>query len=89
MAILYPIDRLHLHGTATCYFLSKLVYGIVCSQATVPLLKFVEQVLGLLEFDHQEERLLQYFGQIFPAVTALKIGNPDQVGYSYCIISLW
>ena len=38
---------------------------------------FIRQFLGLLEFDLQEGRLFQYFSQISPAVTGLKVDDQD------------
>ena len=44
--------------TTFLVFLALYDKGVVCHQATVLLLKFVESVPGLLELDHQEGRLL-------------------------------
>ena len=48
-----------------------------CLLHAVPFLRFVEAILGLIEFDLQAGRLLQYFSQISPAVTGLKVDDQD------------
>ena len=48
-----------------------------CLLHAVPFLRFAEAILSHLEFDFQEGRLLQYFSQISPAVTGLKVDNQD------------
>ena len=50
------------------------VVGVFCCQATVTI---VESIPGLLELDHQEEWLHQYFNQTSPADTALKFDDQD------------